>query len=137
MSEEEEDEVNLLSPHKSDYAPSDPSSSPQRSRSIKRLTEDERLREDAIKYVNIGTLAYPYTTHRKHVSKRTLYKEEHNELSISLSDGEDLGADFDKDRLRDEEWQLIPKLPGQTSDDIRYPTREVFECIYTHFTETN
>ena len=30
---------------------------------------------------------------------------------------------------------LIPKLPGQTTDDIKAPTRQVFEYVYRNFTD--
>ena len=124
-----------------DYAQSDPSSSPQRLKGIKRLNEAEQLRLDVIQHINIDPLNYPHGSHRKHVSKKSLYKKEQNELSMSYSHGtsppKDLGTDFEADRLRDEEWNLIPKLPGQTAEDIRYPTREVLEFVYSHFTENN
>ena len=33
----------------------------------------------------------------------------------------------------EEQIHLIPKLPGQTTDDIKIPTREVFEYAYKRF----
>ena len=39
--------------------------------------------------------------------------------------------------MDDEERDLIPKLPGQTTDDINVPTRQVFEYIYKNFTDSN
>ena len=141
MNDEEKDEVNLLQPYKSDYAQLDPSSSPQRFKGIKRLNEAERLRLDVIQHINIDLLNYPHGIQRKHVNKKSLYKQEQIELSMSFSHGTSSpkysGTDFDAERLRDKEWNLIPKLPGQTSEDIRYPTREVFEFVYSHFTENN
>ena len=32
---------------------------------------------------------------------------------------------------------LIPKLPGQTTDEIKVPTRQVFEYAYKNFTDSN
>ena len=32
---------------------------------------------------------------------------------------------------------LIPKLLGQTTDDIKAPTRQVFEYVYKNFTDSN
>ena len=37
----------------------------------------------------------------------------------------------------EEQIHLIPKLPGQTSDEIKIPTREVFEYAYKNFTDSN
>ena len=39
--------------------------------------------------------------------------------------------------LYEEERDLIPKLPGQTTDDIKAPTRQVFEYVYKNFTDSN
>ena len=49
-------------------------------------------------------------------------------------------SDFDlltDDPLYEEERDLIPKLPGQTTDDIKAPTRQVFEYVYKNFTDSN
>ena len=37
----------------------------------------------------------------------------------------------------EEQIHLIPKLPGQTTDDINIPTREHFEYAYKNFTDPN
>ena len=44
---------------------------------------------------------------------------------------------FTDDPLYDEERDLIPKLPGQTTDDIKAPTRQVFEYVYKNFTDSS
>ena len=36
----------------------------------------------------------------------------------------------------EEQIHLIPNLPGQTTDEIKNPTREVFEYAYKHFTDS-
>ena len=36
----------------------------------------------------------------------------------------------------EEQIHLIPKLPGQMTDDIKIPTREIFEYAYKNFTES-
>ena len=36
----------------------------------------------------------------------------------------------------EEQIYLIPKLPGQTTDDIKIPTRENFEYAYKNFTDS-
>ena len=42
-----------------------------------------------------------------------------------------------EDTLNDEQRHLIPKLPGQTTDEINVPTRQVFEYVYKNFTDLN
>ena len=32
---------------------------------------------------------------------------------------------------------MRPKLPGQTTDERKYPSMEVFEYVYVHFYENN
>ena len=44
---------------------------------------------------------------------------------------------FTDDPLYEEERDLIPKLPGQTTDDIKAPTRQVFKYVYKNFTDSN
>ena len=130
--EEQEDEVNLVLP----YVVSEPNS-PQRNKfgKISRLTEAERLRHDAIKNLNIDPITYPHTIHRKrHVSKKSLFATSHDDISMSTSSDSEL---FTDDPLYEEERDLIPKLPGQTTDDIKAPTRQVFEYVYKNFTDSN
>ena len=131
--DEQEDEVNLVLP----YVVSEPTSSPQRNKfgKISRLTEAERLRHDAIKNLNIDPITYPHTIHRKrHVTKKSLFATSHDDISMSTSSDSEL---FTDDPLYDEERDLIPKLPGQTTDDIKAPTRQVFEYVYKNFTDSS
>ena len=39
--------------------------------------------------------------------------------------------------LTEQQIHLISKLPGQTTDEIRLPTRQVFEYTYKNFTDSN
>ena len=39
--------------------------------------------------------------------------------------------------MTEQQIHLIPKLPGQTSDEIKLPTRQVFEYAYKNFTDSN
>ena len=130
--EEQEDEVNLVLP----YVISEPDS-PQRNKlgKISRLNEAERLRHDAIKNLNIDPITYPHTIHRKrYVSEKSLLPTSHDDISMTTSSDFDLLTD---DPLYEEERDLIPKLPGQTTDDIKAPTRQVFEYVYKNFTDSN
>ena len=102
---------------------------------ISRQTEAERLRHDAIKNLNIDPITYPHTIHRKrHVGKKSLFATSHDDISMSTSSDSEL---FTDDPLYEEERDLIPKLPGQTTDDIKAPTRQVFEYVYKNFTDSN
>ena len=40
------------------------------------------------------------------------------------------------EEFAEEQIHLIPKLPGQTTDEIKIPTREVFEYAYKNFTDS-
>ena len=43
---------------------------------------------------------------------------------------------FDED-FAEEQIHLIPKLPGQISDEIKIPTRGVFKYADKNFTDSN
>ena len=103
-----------------------------------RLTEAEKLRQDAILNVNIDPLVYPKTISRRHhVSRKSLFQPSQDDTSMSDTGivGDTISKEIEKQRLQDTEWELIPILPGQTVGNKKYPTREVFEYVYTHFTE--
>ena len=53
-------------------------------------------------------------------------------MSTSVEPIKDL-SDVD---FTEEQIYLIPKLTGQTSDNIKIPTREVFEYSYKNFTDS-
>ena len=42
-----------------------------------------------------------------------------------------------EENLTEQQIHLIPKLPGQTTYNIKVPTRHVFEYAYKNFTDTN
>ena len=44
--------------------------------------------------------------------------------------------ELSEEDFTEEQIHLIPKLPGQTIDDIKIPTREVFEYAYKNFTDS-
>ena len=39
--------------------------------------------------------------------------------------------------MTEEQIHLIPKLPGQTTDEVKVLTRQVCEYAYKNFTDTN
>ena len=52
-------------------------------------------------------------------------------MSMSIS------SELTHDVLNNEERNLIPTLPGQTTDGINVPTRQVFEYVYKNFADPN
>ena len=69
---------------------------------------------------------------KRHVFKKSLSQDDPS-MSISVDPVKELS---DQD-FTEEQIHLIPKLPGQTSDEIKVPTREVFEYAYKNFTDSN
>ena len=61
-SDEQDDDITIVSPHCSEYAASEPGSSPQRIKIGRtRLSEAERLCRDAIEHLNVDPIAYLQT----------------------------------------------------------------------------
>ena len=63
-SNEEDDDITIVSPYHSEYAAPEPGCSPQRIRTGKpRLSETERLHHDVIEHLNVNPIAFykPYT----------------------------------------------------------------------------
>ena len=71
---------------------------------------------------------------KRHVLKKSLFSSLHDNISIPTLVEPTEGLS-DKD-FAEEQILLIPKLPGQTTDDIKIPTREVFEYTYKNFTDS-
>ena len=59
-SDEQDDNITIVSPYHSEYAASEPGSSPQRIKTGKsiRLSEAERLHHDAIEHLNVDPTAF-------------------------------------------------------------------------------
>ena len=72
---------------------------------------------------------------KRHVLKKSLFSSSQDNVSMSTS-VEPIKELSDED-FTEEQIHLIPKLPGQTSDEIKVPTREVFEYAYKNFTDSN
>ena len=54
-----------------------------------------------------------------------------------MSASADTVKELREEALTEEQIHLIPKLPGQTTDEIKVPTRQVFEYAYKNFTDDN
>lgn len=128
----DEDEVKLLELHEE----TEQSTVSTKTKSKPRLTEAQKLRQDAINFVNIDPLVYPNPISRKHhVSKKSLACPSQDDTSMSETGivDQELLKEIEEDRLNDLEWQLIPFAPGQTDGIKRYPTRLTFTYAYEHF----
>ena len=71
---------------------------------------------------------------KRHVLKKSLFSSSQDDISMSTSFQpikELSDVDFTEEHIH-----LIPKLLGQTSDDIKIPTREAFEYSYKNFTDS-
>ena len=72
---------------------------------------------------------------KRHVLKKSLFSSSQDDISMSTL-VEPIKELSDED-FAEEQIHLIPKLPGQTTDEIKIPTREVFEYAYKNFTDSN
>ena len=71
---------------------------------------------------------------KRHVLKKSLFSNSQDNVSLPTL-VEPIKELSDED-FTEEQIHLIPKLPGQTSDEIKIPTREVFEYAYKNFTDS-
>ena len=115
----------------------EPGTSPHRIKTGKtRLSEAEILWCDAIEHCNVDLMIYLKIPQqqKRHVLKKSLFSSSQDDVSMStfIEPIEELS---DED-FTEEQIHLIPKLPGQTSNDIKIPTREVFEYACRNFLDS-
>ena len=72
---------------------------------------------------------------KRHVFKKSLFSSSQDGSSMSAS--VDPVKELSDHDFTEEQIHLIPKLPGQMSDEIKVPTRQVFEYAYKNFTDSN
>ena len=136
-SNDQDDDITVVASHSAEDAVSEPGSSPHRVKLNKtRLSEAEILRRDAIQHYNVDPMVYLKTPqqHKRHVLKKSLFSSSQDDISMPTL-VEPIKELSDED-FAEEQIHLIPKLPGQTTDDIKIPTREVFEYAYKNFTDS-
>ena len=134
MSSDDQDDITIVTPHHGEYAASEPDASPHRAKMGKtRLSEAEILCHDAIEHYNVDPMVYLKTPQqqKRHVFKKSLFASSQDDSLMSAS-LEPLKELSDQD-FTEEQIHLIPKLPGQTSHEIKVPTREVIKYAYTNF----
>ena len=72
---------------------------------------------------------------KRHIFKKSLFVSSKDDTSMSTS--ADTVKELTEKALTEEQRHLIPKLPGQTTDEIKVLTRQVFEYVYKNFTDAN
>ena len=136
-SDDQDDDITVVTSHSAEYAVSEPGSSPHMVKSSKtRLTEAEMLRRDAIQHYNVDPMVYLKTPQqqKRHVLKKSLLSSSQDDISTPTL--VESTKDLSDEDFAEEQIHLIPKLPGQTTDEIKIPTREVFEYAYNNFTDS-
>ena len=137
-SDEQDDNITIVTPHHGEYAASEPGASPHEVKTGKtRFSEAEILCCDAIEHYNVDPMIYLKTPQqqKRHVFKKSLFSSSKDDPSMSTS--VDPVKELTEENFTEEQIHLIPKLPGQTTDEIKIPTRQVFEYAYKNFTDSN
>ena len=134
--DDKDDDITVVASHSGEYASSEPGSSPQRIKTGKtRLTEAEILWREAIQHYNVDPIVYLKTPQqqKRQIIKKSLFSSSQDDISMPTP-AEPIKELSDED-FAEEQIHLIPKLPGQTTEDINIPTREHFEYAYRNFTD--
>ena len=98
--------------------------------------EAEILRRDAIEHYNVDPTVYLKTPQqqKRHIIKKSLFLSSQDDVSMPTQ--VDPVIELSDEDFAEEQIHLIPKLPGQTTDETKIPTREVFEYAYKNFTDS-
>ena len=137
-SDEQDDNITIVTPHHGEYATSEPGASPHQVKTGKpRLSEAERLCHDTIEHYNVDPMVYIKTPQqqKRHIFKKSLFSNSQDDTPMSTSASP--VKELTEEDLTEQQIHLIPKLPGQASDEIKFPTRQVFEYAYKNFTDVN
>ena len=86
-SDEQDNDITIVSPLHSEYAASEPGSSPQRIKTGRtRLLKAERLCHDAIEHLNVDPITYLQMPQQKrHIFKKSLFVSSKDDTSMSTS----------------------------------------------------
>ena len=136
-SNEQDDDITIVTP-RGEYAASEPGASPHKVKTGKpRFSEAERLCCDAIEHYNVDPILYQKTPQqqKRHIFKKSLFSSSQDDTPMSASP--DPVKELTEEDLTEQQIYLIPKLPGQTTDEIKLPTGQVFEYPYKNFTDSN
>ena len=124
-SDDQDDDITIVTPHHGEYAASEPGASPHRVKTGKtRLPEAEILCHDAIEHYNVDPMVYLKTQQQKrHIFKKSLFSSSQDDPSMSVS--VDPLKELSYQDFTEEQIHLIPKLPGQMSDGISSKKRSI------------
>ena len=136
-SDEQDDNITIVTPHYGEYAASELGASPHKIKTGKtRLSEAEILCRGAIEHYNVDPMIYLRTPQqqKRHIFKKSLFPSSQDDpsMSVSVDPVKELSEGFTEKQI-----YLIPKLPGQTTDEIKIPKGPVFEYAYKNFTDGN
>ena len=137
-SDDQDDDITIVTPRHGKYAASEPGASPHRDKTGKiRLSEAEIFHCDAIEHYNVDPMVYLKTPQqqKRHIFKKSLFSSSQDDVQMSTS--VDHIKELSDEDFIEEQIHLIPKLPGQMSDEMKVPTREVFEYAYKNSTDSN
>ena len=85
-SNEQDDDITIVTPHSGEYAASEPGASPHKVKTGKpRLSEAERLCCDAIEHYNVDQIVYLKTPQKRHIFKESLLSSSQDDTSMSTS----------------------------------------------------
>ena len=87
-SDEQDDDITIVTPRRSEYAASQPGTSPHKVKTGKpRLPEAERLCHDAIVHYNVDAIVYLKTPQqqKRHIFKKSLFSSSQDDTSMSTS----------------------------------------------------
>ena len=110
-SDDQDDDITIVTPHHGEYAASEPGASPHRVKTGKtRLSEAEILCHDVIEHYNVDPMVYLRTPQqqKRHIFKKSLFSSSQDDPSMSVSvDPVKELSDVD---FTEEQIHLIPKF---------------------------
>ena len=121
--DDKDDDITVIASHSAEYASSEPGSSPLRIKSGKpRLTEAEFLQQDAIEHYDVDPIVFLKTPQqqKRHIKKKSLFSSSQDDVSMPTQ--VEPAKELSDEDFAEEQIHLIPKLPGQMTDDIKIPT---------------
>ena len=87
-SDDQDDDITIVTPHHGEYAVSEPGASPHRVKTGKtRLSEAEILCHDAIEHYNVDPIVYLKTPQqqKRHIFNKSLFSSSQDDSSMSTS----------------------------------------------------
>ena len=127
ISDDQDDDITIVTHHGSEYADSEPGASPHKVKTGKpRLSKAERLCHDAMEHYNVDPIVYLKTPQQQkmNIFKKSLFSSSQDD--IPMSDSADPVKELTEEHLTEQQIHWIRKLPGQTIDEIKLPNGQEF-----------